>query len=303
MVARSSSRRRRETSSPRTSGPRWRWSTSGLIDLRSLEGPAQRIYQVAGPGLARDFPPPRTGDAPRNNIRLEVTSFVGRDREIEQATRMLDQSSLLTLTGPGGVGKTRIGLRLARVLLDRFEDGTWIVECGNLSDPSFLLPSVVSAIGLPDPAGRSLLSTIVDQLKGKRLLLVLDDCDPVLTAAAELAEGIVRVCSSIRIVVTSREALGVPGEAILPIASLATPETGPAITAEELGSIDACRLFVERARSVQPAFELTDQNARSVAQSAAAWTGSRWRSSSPRLGSGRSRSSRSQHASTTASAS
>jgi predicted ATPase/class 3 adenylate cyclase len=238
----------------------------GAHRLRSLDGPAQRIYQVTGPGLTRDFPPPRTGDAPRNNVPLEVTSFVGRDHEIEQATRMLDQSSVLTLTGPGGVGKTRIGLRLARTLLERFEDGTWIVECGSLSDPSFLLPAVVSTIGLPDPAGRSLLSTIIDQLKGKRLLLVLDDCDPVLAAAAELAEGIVRACSSVRIVVTSREALGVAGEAILPIASLASPDTGLTITADELGSIDACRLFIERAQSVQPAFELTDQNARSVAQ-------------------------------------
>src|SRR4051794_31840506 len=238
----------------------------GAHRLRSLDGPAQRIFQVTGPGLARDFPPPRTGDAPRNNIRLEVTSFVGREREIEQATRMLDQSSLLTLTGPGGVGKTRIGLRLARTLLDRFEDGTWIVECGSLSDPSFLLPAVVSAVGLPDPAGRSLLSTIVDQLKGKRLLLVLDDCDPVLTAAAELAEGVVRSCSSVRIIVTSREALGVPGEAILPIASLATPESGPTVTTDELRSIDACRLFIDRAQAVQPAFEVTEANARSVAQ-------------------------------------
>ncbi len=238
----------------------------GAHSLRSLDGPAQRLYQVSGPGLARDFPPPRTGDAPRNNLKLEVTSFVGRDREIEQATRMLDQSSLLTLTGPGGVGKTRIGRRLARTLLERFDDGTWIIECGNLSDPSFLLPSVVSAIGLPDPAGRSLLSTIVDQLKGKRLLLVLDDCDPVLTAAAELAENLVQVCSTVRIVVTSREALGVPGEAILPIASLSTPGVDASISARDLASIDACQLFVERAQAVQPSFGLTDQNARSVAQ-------------------------------------
>jgi predicted ATPase len=179
---------------------------------------------------------------------------------------MLDESSVLTLTGPGGVGKTRIGLRLARTLLDRFEDGTWIVECGSLSDPSFLLPAVVSAVGLPDPAGRSLLSTIIDQLKGKRLLLVLDDCDPVLAAAADLAEGVVRACSSVRIVVTSREALGVPGEAILPIASLATPETRATVSPDELVSIDACRLFIDRARSVQPSFEVTEGNARSVAQ-------------------------------------
>ena len=124
---------------------------------------------------------------------------------------MLEQSSLLTLTGPGGVGKTRIGLRLARMLLAEFEDGAWIVDCGSLGDPAFVLPTVVSTIGLNEPAGRSLLPAIVDHLKGKRLLLVLDDCDPVLSASAELAEALVRSCSTVRIVVTSREALGVAG--------------------------------------------------------------------------------------------
>jgi predicted ATPase/class 3 adenylate cyclase len=243
----------------------------GVVDLgahrlRSLDGPPQRLYQITGPGLASNFPALRTTDTHRNNLRLEVTSFIGREREIEQATRMLVESSLLTLTGPGGVGKTRIGLRLARTLLDQFEDGAWIVDCGTLSDPAFVLPSVVSAIGLTEPAGRSLLTTIVDQLKGKRLLLVLDDCDPVLAASAELAEALVRSCSAVRIVVTSREALGVPGEAILPIASLTTPEAGSTVVASELGGVDACRLFVERARAVQPAFDLTEQNAQSVAQ-------------------------------------
>lgn len=242
----------------------------GVIDLgahrlRSLDT-SQRLYQVTGPGLARDFPPPRTTEARRNNLKLEVTSFIGREREIEQATRILEQSSLLTLTGPGGVGKTRVGLRLARVLLDRFDDGAWIVECGSLTDPAFVLPSVVSTIGMTEPAGRSLLAAIVDHLKGKRSLLVLDDCDPVLTACAELAEALVRACAAVRIVVTSREALGVPGEAILPIASLITPEIGSAVLARDLGAVDACRLFIERARAVQPTFELTDTNARAVAQ-------------------------------------
>ncbi|MEA2537154.1 MAG: hypothetical protein QOF11_1388 [Chloroflexota bacterium] len=242
----------------------------GVIDLgshhlRSLDTP-QRLFQVSGPGLASDFPPPRTTDAPRNNLKLEVTSFIGREREIEQAARMLEDSSILTLTGSGGVGKSRVGLRLARLLLDRFEDGTWIVECGTLTDPAFVLPSVVSAIGLTESAGRSLLAAIVDHLKGKRLLLVLDDCDPVLTETAELAAALARTCSTVRVVVTSREALGVPGEAILPIASLLTPEVGPTVTARDLGEIDACQLFVERARAVQPTFALTDQNARAVAQ-------------------------------------
>jgi predicted ATPase/class 3 adenylate cyclase len=238
----------------------------GAHRLRSLEGPPQRLYQVIAPGLARDFPPPRTTDAPRNNLKLEVTSFVGREREIEQATAMLDQSSLLTLTGPGGVGKTRVGLRLARVLLDRFEDGAWVVECGALTDAAFVLPSVVSAIGLTEPAGRTLLDTVVDHLMGKRVLLVLNDCDPVLGACAELAEALIGSCSTLRVVVTSREALGVAGEAIMPIASLTTPDASPNVHPRDLDDVDACRLFVDRARALQPTFAVTEQNARSVAQ-------------------------------------
>ena len=109
----------------------------GLIDLgahhlRSLDGPPQRLFQVTAPGLAVDFPPPRTTEERRNNLTFEVTSFIGREREIAQALSMLDRSQLLTLTGPGGVGKTRIGLRLARQLLEQFDDGTWVVECGAL---------------------------------------------------------------------------------------------------------------------------------------------------------------------------
>jgi predicted ATPase/class 3 adenylate cyclase len=238
----------------------------GAHRLRSLEGPPQRLYQVVGPGLATDLPPLRTAEAGRNNLKLEVTSFIGREREIEQATLMLEESSLLTLTGPGGVGKTRLGIRLARVLLDQFEDGVWLVECGSLTDPAFVLPSVVSAIGLTEPAGRSLLAAIVDHLRAKRLLLVLDDCDPVLAACAELAEALMRSCSAVRVVVTSREALGVPGEAILPIASLTLPAIDATVAASDLSAVDACRLFVERARAVQPTFSVTDQNARSVAQ-------------------------------------
>ncbi len=237
----------------------------GVHRLRSLDAP-MRLYQVTGPGLERQFPPPRTTDAPRNNLKLEVTSFIGREREIDQAVGMLETSSLLTLTGPGGVGKTRVGLRLARVLLDRFDDGVWVVECGALTDPDFVLPSVASTIGLTEPAGRSLLAALVDHLKGKRLLLVLDDCDPVLGVCAELAEALTRSCAMVRVVVTSREALGVPGEAILPVASLLTPDAGAAVAARDLDGIDACRLFVERARAVQPTFAITDQNARAVAQ-------------------------------------
>ncbi len=237
----------------------------GVHRLRSLDEP-QRLFQVIGPGLPRNFPPPRTTEVRRNNLKIEVTSFIGREREIEQATAMLERSPLLTLTGPGGVGKTRLGPRLAKGLIEDFEDGTWLVECGGLTDPAFVLPAVVSAIGLTEPAGRLLLDAVVDQLRGKRLLLVLDDCDPVLAACADLVETLVRSCSGVRIVVTSREALGVPGEAILPIASLMTPAAGARIALGELAEVEACRLFIERAGAIQPTFALTETNARSVAQ-------------------------------------
>ena len=173
---------------------------------------------------------------------------------------MLEQSSLLTLTGPGGVGKTRIGLRLARVLLDRFDDGAWVVECGSLTDPDFVLPSVVSTIGLTEPAGRSLLAAIVDHLKGQ-------------AAAARprrLRPGPDRAVRSwprrssdpaptVRIVVTSREALGRAGrgDPADRVAGDARRRARPSAR-HDLGSIDACRLFVERARAVQPAFDLTE---------------------------------------------
>ena len=279
----------------------------GLLDLgahhlRSIDGPPQRLYQVTGPSLLRDFPPPRTTEERRNNLKIEVTSFIGRDREIAQAISMLDRSALLTLTGPGGVGKTRIGLRLARQLLDQFDDGTWVVECGALTASALLLPSVVSTLGLTEPAGRSLLPMLVDHLADKQLLLVLDDCDPVLAAGGELAQAVLQSCSGVRMLVTSREALGVPGEAILPIASLATPDSAGTIGAATLGGVDACRLFVERARAVQPSFYLTDANAPAIAQlCAAGWTACRWRSSLRRRGSGPCRWSRSPRASMTAS--
>ena len=118
------------------------------------------------PGLARDFPPPRTTDAPRNNLKLEVTSFIGREREIDQATPILEQSSLLTLTGPGGVGKTRIGLRLARELLDQFDDGTWVVECGALTAPG--CAAVDRECDRPDRTGRPVAPANAARSPGER---------------------------------------------------------------------------------------------------------------------------------------
>jgi len=236
----------------------------GIHRLKDVDAP-ERLFQVVGPGLERDFPAPRTKEAPRSNLTLEVTSFVGREREIEQAERILADAPLVTLTGPGGVGKTRLGLRLARVLLDSFEDGAWIVELGALSDPGLVLPAVVTTLGVGESAGRSLLTALVEHLRTKRLLLVLDDCDHMLAACAELAEALMRSCPGVRMVVTSREPLGVPGEVTQPIAPLMAPDVGGLADPRELEAFDACRLFIARARAVQPAFTVTERNAQSVA--------------------------------------
>jgi len=237
----------------------------GIHHLKDLDAP-ERLYQVVGPGLLRDFPPPRTTEAPRNNLELEVTSFIGRERELEQAQAMLADASTVTLTGPGGVGKSRIAHRLARQALDRFEDGVWIAELGALSDPALVQPTVASILGVTEPIGHTLLGALTDHLRSRRMLLVLDDCDHVLSACAALAEAFARSCPGLRVVATSRQPLGVPGEAVLPIDSLAPPALSGPVNLQALGANDACRLFVERARSVQPAFEVTERNARAVIQ-------------------------------------
>jgi predicted ATPase/class 3 adenylate cyclase len=235
--------------------------------LRDLGRP-ETVFQLLHPDLPPDFPPLRSLDNPElpNNLPRQVTSFIGRDAESAQVKRLLEATQLLTLTGSGGCGKTRLALQVAADLLDRFPDGVWLVELAALTDPALVAQEVASALGLKEEAGKSLVQTLVDQLKARHLLLVLDNCEHLLSACADLADTLIHICPQITLLATSREPLSIAGETTFRIPSLSLPDRAEDSTPENLSQYEAVRLFIERASAVAPAFEVTRSNAPALAQ-------------------------------------
>jgi class 3 adenylate cyclase len=169
---------------------------------------AARVFQLIGPDLVSDFPPLRSLDALPNNLPVQVTSFVGRKREISEATALLAERRLLTLVGPGGTGKTRLSLQVAANLVESFADGVWFVELAPLSDAALLPQAVAGALSVREEADRPLLTTIVEHLRDRTLLLILDNCEHLIEACARLTDEILRSCPKLRVLASSREALG-----------------------------------------------------------------------------------------------
>jgi predicted ATPase len=199
------------------------------------------------------------------NIPLELTSFVGRHSEMSDVKKALSAARLVTLTGIGGVGKTRLALRLAGEVRTDFRDGVWFVELGELRDESMLVDVVTATLGVRDQSARPSLEVLIEFLTSRRLLLVLDNCEQVVDAAAKLAETLLRSCPEIRILATSREALGIVGETVEPLSPLPCPETYSETTPFGAGN-DAVALFAERAAAAVPGFELTTENTATIAQ-------------------------------------
>jgi non-specific serine/threonine protein kinase len=200
-----------------------------------------------------------------SNIPLELTSFIGRRAELAEVKDLLTTSRLVTLTGIGGVGKTRLALRAATDVAD-FPDGVRLVELGELRDASSLMDVVAAGLDLRDEPAKPLDEVLIDFLCSRKLLLVLDNCEQVVDAAAKLAEALLRACPDLRVLATSREALGIGGEAVLRLSPLAFPETDPEPTLGGLPGFDAVALFAERAAAAVPGFQLTEDNKATVAQ-------------------------------------
>ncbi len=203
-----------------------------------------------------------------HNMPLELSSFVGRQREIaEVEERLLADNRLLTLTGPGGCGKTRLALKVASEVAERFEDGAWLVELASLSDPDLVAQAVASALKVREQPGRPLAETLVDALRPRQMLLVLDNCEHLIDACARFAEAMLSSCPGLRILATSREILGIAGETNWAVPSLSVPDAGEDLYAiENLMRYEALRLFVERARSRLPDFELNEETAGAVVE-------------------------------------
>jgi len=231
--------------------------------LRDL-GQPEVLYQLCHPDLPRRFPPLRTLDAFPGNMQLQVSSFIGRERELARIVAALDEARAVTLTGVGGVGKTRLALQVAARVLPRFREGAWLVELAPVRDPDGVPAALAAVFGVSVRFGTTLEESLAEFLRTKQLLVVLDNCEHLLEPVAELVEFLEHSCAGLVILATSREGLAVEGERIVPVPSLPSPapDAGP----EVAGQADAVRLFVERARAVDPDFSLTTENTAAVIQ-------------------------------------
>ena len=199
------------------------------------------------------------------NLPAELTSFVDRRDEVAEVRRLLAESRLVTLTGIGGVGKTRLALRAAAGLRRAFRDGVWLVQLDQLRDEALVAQAIAGALGLQDRAGHPPAETLTEYLAGRQLLLVLDNCEHLVDAVAKLADQLLRAAAGLRVLATSREALAIDGETVVPVPPLSVPEAGRPLTAAELALFPAVRLFAERAVQVVPGFAVTEANVAAVA--------------------------------------
>jgi predicted ATPase/class 3 adenylate cyclase len=239
--------------------------TLGERRLKDMLRP-EHLYQLIAPGFPATFPPLKTLDSFPNNLPAQLTSFIGREREIAEVKRELSGHRLVTLTGSGGTGKTRLSLQVAAELLDQFPHGIWFVELAPLSDPDLIPQTILSTIGLNEQAGKSAVEFLKDYLREKRSLIVLDNCEHLIDASAKVTNTLINTAPELKILASSREALGVKGEVSYAVPSLSSPDIKNLPIMEKLSQYEAVRLFIDRASLVSPSFVVDKDNAPFIAQ-------------------------------------
>ena len=234
--------------------PEGAWLTDlGTHPLRDLPRP-ERVVQLCHPDLVNEFPPLRTSKVvAASNLPVQLTSFVGRDTELTQLRELLADNRVVTLTGAGGVGKTRLAIQVAAAMADEFGDGVWYVDLAPITDPEVVPVAVARALGLPDQPGRSTMDTLTRFVADRQMLVVLDNCEHLLDACAELVVVLLGSAPRLTLLATSREAIGVAGEVSWRVPSLSLDG-------------EAIELFADRARHARPDFTLTDDNAAAVGE-------------------------------------
>jgi predicted ATPase/class 3 adenylate cyclase len=232
--------------------------------LKDLKNP-QRIFQLLAPDLPAQFPTLRSLEVFPNNLPAQLTSFVGRDRELREVKELIRSAHLLTLTGPGGTGKTRLAIHVAADLLEDFPHGIWLVELATVSDPDLIPETIAAALNIRQEADAPLLGTITNFLRQKKLLLIPDNCEHLVARCADIAGALIRACPELRILATSRAALLVAGEKIYSVPALGAVRPA-ARSAEELAEFDSVRLFIDRAQAVKPGFSPNLEELRLVAE-------------------------------------
>ncbi len=241
------------------------WLDLGAYRLKGLGRPEQ-VYQLLHPELPAEFPPLRGPDSVTNNLPTQLTPFIGREAELAQLHSLLDDTRLLTVTGSGGCGKTRLALEAATDRVERHRDGIWYVELAPLGETSSVVAALAAVLNVRDAAGGSLLDALVSRLVDQHALVVIDNCEHLLDECTVLVEALLRGCPPLQIMTTSRQPLNVPGEVTWRVPSLRSPHADDAITVESLEQFDAVRLFIDRAVRARPNFTVDNDNAPHVAK-------------------------------------
>jgi predicted ATPase len=233
--------------------------------LKGLLNP-EHLWQVLAADLVQEFPALQSLNSIPNNLPLQLTSFIGRETELGEIKRLVENNRFVTLTGSGGVGKTRHALQISAEVLDDFPDGAWFIELASVSDSATVISAVATALGVREDQGRPLLAALTEHLRKKTLLLLLDNCEHLLDACARLVDPLLQECPQLKVMMSSREPLGIAGEVTYRVASLALPDPLNLPPLETLSQFDSVRLFIERAAAVKSDFTVTKDNAPAMAQ-------------------------------------
>ena len=235
---------------------------------------AEHVFQVVHSGLPTAFPPLRSLSGHPNNLPHHLSTFVGRSNELRDVKALLGKTRLLTLSGAGGTGKTRLGLQAAAESLESYEDGVWIVELAALTDASLVAKTVASVLDVREVAGTTPLAGVAAHLRDKHAMLVLDNCEHLVDACAQLVDVLLTRCPHLYVVATSRQQLGITGEYVYKVPSLSAPDPRLVVRADDLVRYEAVSLFVERARVHMSDFAISDDTARAIASVCARLEGS-----------------------------
>ena len=235
----------------------------GKVRLRDLSS-ALDVWQLQHTDLREAFPPLRSLDATPNNLPRQLTTFIGREDALAESKSRLEASRLVTFTGAGGCGKSRLALQVAADVLESFPDGAWLVELAPLTDPQLVPKAIAGVLGVVSEGTETPGAAIERHLAARQVLLMLDNAEHLLTDCAQFVDAVLRRCAGVKIIVTSREALGIPGEAIYRVPSLTVPEEKDARNPGTVVRSESARLFVERVQAHLPAFAVSAANAAAV---------------------------------------
>ena len=218
----------------------------------------------------------RTAAKQRHNIPLDLTSFVGREKEVAEVKRIITENRMLTLTGVGGTGKTRLALTAARGLVDAFAGGVWLVELSTILESGQVLRAIAAVLDVREKSSTQLLETLIEIISDQSMLLIMDNCEHLLTACASLAEKLLTACPNLKLLATSRESLGLPGEVTYHVPSLRLPDIKNPIEAKELWTVESMRLFHDRAVNAKPGFKPNAAETEAVAKICSRLDGIPW---------------------------